>query len=204
MIADDHPVFRAGLKKIINDIPAFSVIAEAGNKEELYRLLQYNSCEIIIVDMKMQGFLDGLDILEKIKTKWPKIKVLVLSQYYKKNIIEQAISLDADGYITKDDVFQTIVMSLKKISKGEKAFSQKVKSFMFDNIISSNFKIDALTPKEKEVLTLIVQGKKRSEIAEVLNIAITTVDFHKMNIKSKLNTKSDMDLFELAKEYGLI
>ena len=186
------------LKKIINDIPGFEVNAESDNKEELYNQLDKKSCDIVIVDLKFQGNMEGLEILKTIKLKWPEIKVMILSEYFNKTIIEEAVKLGADGYITKNDIFDTIKNSLELITKGKKTFSTKIKSYMFDTFFQDNDSSVSLTEKEKEVLRMIVQGKRRKEIAYELGISISTVDFHKTNIRAKLGADSDLDLYKLS------
>ncbi len=201
IIADDHPIFRIGLNHILKKSGDFTVIAEAEDSDQLFEILRNRSCSIVLLDIKMPGRHDGLSALKIIKEKFPKIKVLIISEYCNKYIVDEAMGLGVDGYITKNDISKMLLIFLKTILKGGKAFSPRIQFlFMDDHGVLD----EKLTNREKEVLSLSVKGLIRKQIAERLNITISTVNFHRHNIKGKLHADNFAEMIRIAYEKGLV
>lgn len=201
IIADDHPVFRLGLAHIINRSVEFAVIAEAENAKALLDQLHSLTCHILILDIKMPGNQDGMAALRTIKTSYPHIKVLIMSQMCSVDLVNEAMALGADGYVSKNDIADLILPYLKIIDKGEKALSSRIQSMMMG--VQSGM-VEKLTPRETVILRLSVQGLRRNDIARRLNISSSTVNFHRRNIKEKLQTNSLAGMIRIAYEKGLV
>ncbi|MBU1171883.1 MAG: response regulator transcription factor [Proteobacteria bacterium] len=201
IIADDHPVFRLGLAHIINGSEGFVVVAEAENKVELFTMLETTPCDIVILDMKMPGNRDGMGALQMIKEGYPEKKVMIMSQLCSMDLVEEALKLGADGYVTKNDIADMILPFLKSIGNGEKALSPRIQSLI---IRYKDGCVDKLTPRENDILRLSVKGLRRKEIASQLNISVSTVNFHRQNLKEKLQADNMAGMIRIAYEKGLV
>lgn len=201
VIADDHPVFRLGLSHIINASKGFTVVAEAENTAELFDAIETSPCDIVILDMKMAHNRDGMHALRSIKVSHPEKKVMIMSQMCSPDLVEEAMRLGADGYVTKNDITDMILPFLMSITKGEKALSPRVQSMLMN---SQNGASEKLTPREQDILRLSVDGLSCKELAEHLDIALSTVNFHRQNIKEKLHASNLADMIHIAHERGLV
>jgi DNA-binding NarL/FixJ family response regulator len=196
VLADDHAMFREGIRKIIERIKGVHVSGEVNDGLELLDFLKHSSPDLVILDISMPN-LRGLEAIREIKKLYPQVKVLVLTMYRKKEFIRQAIMDGADGFLLKEDPGGALIKAVQALQKGEKYLS----SLLTDALISLTQvedKSDLLTMREREVLTLLAEGKRLQEIAEALFISVHTVRRHKANIMEKLNFKSMADLVKYA------
>jgi DNA-binding NarL/FixJ family response regulator len=208
VIADDHTMFREGIKKIINETPDMEVIGEACDGLELLDLLKKKRPHMVILDIAMPK-LRGIEAAQEIVKLYPQIKILFLSMHKKKEYLHLALASGGKGFLLKDDTGSDLVHALNKISKGRTYISPNIlKELPVDliEIIRGNGIISrgSLTAREKEVLKLIAEGKKNKEIAELLFISIHTVHNHRKNIKRKLNIDKNAELIAYAIQQGLI
>lgn len=201
IIADDHPVFRLGLSHIINGSEEFAVVAEAENTAELFDVLQSTPCDMVILDMKMEENRDGIKALKKIKETYPEKKVLIMSQLCSPDLVDEAMELGAEGYATKNDIADLILPFLKSIDSGETVLAPRIQSMMISRPGSV---VEKLTPREYDILRLSVKGLSRKDIARQLNISISTVNFHRQNIKTKLQADNTAGMIRIAYEEGLV
>lgn len=199
---DDHPLIRLGIKALLSKCDDYELVAEATNSSEFKALMEKTSCDLVILDMKISGNDDGIQLLEYVKHKYSPIKVIIMSQYYKKNVVQKALNLGVDGYITKEDVTDTLLYTINRIFNGERVISPKVQAVLLDGGSTANSK--QLTKREKQILKLFAEGLSRKDIALKLGISLPTVDFHKTNITIKLNVTNIVPLINKAKELGLI
>jgi two-component system NarL family response regulator len=201
VIADDHPVFRLGLTHLINQSEQFTVVAEAENTTELFEAVDATPCDTVILDMKMPENKDGMSALQRLKQDYPDKKVMIMSQMCSQELVEEAMSLGADGYVTKNDITDLILPFLMSISKGEKAISPRIQSMLLNTQAGTPGK---LTAREYDILRLSAEGLSRKEIAERLNITLSTVNFHRQHIKDKLQAGSLTEMIRIAQEKGLV
>ncbi len=196
VLADDHAMFREGVRKIIERMGDVQIQGEAGDGFELLELLK-NSCpELVILDLSMPN-LRGLEAIREIKRAYPQVRVLVLTMHKKKEFIRQVLRDGADGFLLKEDAGGELLRAVETIRKGEKYLSP-----LLSDILTSLFlekeKREILTIREREVLKLLAEGKTSKEIAEALYISPYTVRRHRTNIMEKLNTKTLADLLKYA------
>jgi len=201
VIADDHPVFRMGLSHIINESADFTVVAEVENAAELFETLEASPCDIVILDMRMPNNRDGIRALRRLKQGYPDKKVMIMSQMCSPDLVEEALTLGADGYLTKNDIADMILPFLTSISKGGRALSPRIQSMIMS---SQGYENERLTARESDILRLSVEGLSRKDIASRLNITISTVNFHRQNIKEKLQANSLAEMIRIAHERGLV
>ena len=206
ILADDHNLFRAGLKKLIEEKGSYEIIDEASNGEELLNKLSTTKCELIITDLSMPK-LNGLEALKIIKKKYPDIKIMILSQHKEREYFRKVLSLGVEGYILKDDVYEKMMSAIKSILSGRKSYSDELTSYAMEDykvLQESEIAIELLTKREKEVLIFIAEGHTNKEIAERLDISFRTVEAHRAHLMDKLDFENVQDLVKFAVSKGLV
>ena len=196
VLADDHAMFREGIRKIIERIEDVSVSAEVNDGLELLELLKNSWPDLVILDISMPN-LRGLEAIREIKKSYPQVKILVLTMHKKREFIRQALRDGADGFLLKEDAGGELIRAVQAIRKGGKYLSPLLSSVLTSLALEED-KTDVLTMREREVLKLIAEGKRTKEIAEVLFISPYTVRRHRANIMEKLNLNNLADLVKYA------
>ncbi|MBI5634512.1 MAG: response regulator transcription factor [Nitrospirae bacterium] len=204
VLADDHTLFRRGLKSIIESVAGLQVIGEAGDGLELLNLLRTMTPELVIVDISMPN-LRGIEAVREIRKQYPDMKVLVLTMHKDRSYLHQAISAGADGYLLKEDADPDLFLAIERIRQGKIYVSPHLEEGMIEDWVqirrgnvSRSSQIEVLTPREKEVIKLIADGKSSKEIGELLLISVRTVERHRANIMDKLQLKKTADLVKYA------
>jgi DNA-binding NarL/FixJ family response regulator len=208
VIADDHALFRQGLKKILGEATGLEVSGEAADGLELIKLLNKESSHMIILDISMPK-IRGIEAIHEIKTINPNVKILVLTGHKDSEYFRQAMSAGADGYLLKEDGDIELFLAIEKIRKGKIYISPKLTDVLKDDWIKiqrGEYKqsYEHLTNREREVLKLVAEGRTSKEIASLLCISIRTVESHRANIMEKLNFKKTADLVRYAIKKGYI
>ena len=207
VLADDHPMFRQGIKRILQDANELQVVGEASDGFELLEVSKETTPDMVILDISMPN-LRGLEATREIKTLFPNIKVLILSMFRGKEYVYGAISAGAEGYLLKEDADTELFVAVEKIRQGGRYISPIISGELTHELIhvgdqgqsASSGKL--LTLREKEVLKLIAEGKSHKEIADLLFISIRTVDHHRANIMKKLNISDTANLTKYAIREG--
>ncbi len=206
VLADDHLMFRHGIRRIIEDAPGLSVIGEAGDGLQLLELLKKTKPDMVILDISMPNF-RGLEAAHEIKTGYPDIKILILTMHRNNEYLLQAMSAKADGYLLKEDTDTQLMAAIESI-RGGKIFlsplmSDDLSQNLPDFIENTGRSLDkTLSTREKEVLTLLAEGKSSQEIADLLYISMRTVEHHRASINKKLKIKNIVDLVKYAIRKG--
>jgi DNA-binding NarL/FixJ family response regulator len=196
VLADDHAMFREGIRKIIERIEEAVISGEASDGLELLELLKESCPDLVILDISMPN-LRGLEAIREIKKNYPKVRILVLTMHRKKEFIRKALADGADGFLLKEDPAGELIRAVLAIKKGGKYLSQLITSDLI-SLTREPDQIDILTSREREVLTLLAEGKKNREIAATLFISVNTVRRHRYNIMEKLNLDNLADLLKYA------
>ena len=206
MLADDHLMFRSGLKRIIEDSQKLVVIGEAGDGLQLLELLKKSKPDMVILDISMPK-LRGLEATQEIKSSYPDIKILILTMHKNKEYLLQALSAKADGYLLKEDTDMQLLAAIESIRDGKMFLSPLMAEDLAQNLLDLLKKTDepfdkTLSTREKEVLTLLAEGKSSKEIADLLYISLRTVEHHRASINKKLKIKNIVDLVKYAIRKG--
>jgi DNA-binding NarL/FixJ family response regulator len=206
ILADDHLMFRNGLKRIIEASQNLLVIGEAGDGLQLLELLKKTVPDMVILDISMPN-LRGLEAAHEIKAGYPDIKILILTMHRNKEYLIQALSAKADGYLLKEDTDGQLIDAIESIRNGKIFLSPLMSEDLSQNLLgfieSSDQTFDeTLSTREKEVLTLLAEGKSSKEIADLLYISTRTVEHHRSNINKKLKVKNIVDLVKYAIRKG--
>ena len=209
ILADDHILFRRGLKGIIQSEPGLEVIGEAGDGIELLKLLRTMIPHLVILDISMPN-LRGIEAVREIRKEYPDLKVLILTMHKDRSYLHQAISAGADGYLLKEDADPDLFSAIERIRQGKMYVSPHLTEGMIEDWAqirrgdASSLQLEVLTPREKEVIKLIADGKSSKEIADLLFISVRTVERHRANIMDKLQLKKTADLVKYAIQEGFI
>lgn len=208
ILADDHHLFRDGIKALLTDEKELSVVGEVSNGLELLKLLEHQSTDIIISDISMPQ-MSGIEACRLVNKKYPEIKFLVLSMHNDEEFIKGAIEAGAKGYLPKDICREELLEGILAINNGENYFSKNVSKTIMRNFVSkikngANKKSESLTKRETEILKYVSEGFINKEIADKLNISVRTVDAHKNNIMNKLKLKSSIDMVKYAIKNNLV
>ena len=200
ILADDHEIFRLGLKTIINTNPSLEVAGEAGSGVELIELLKSTRCDLVILDLSMPQ-MDGFEILDLMSQHYAEVKRVVLSMHADQRSVKKAMSKQIDGFINKEDFANVILAAVQTIQQGKKFFSRDIQEMIlshYDELFGLQKSLEDLTKREKEIAHMIATGLTNKAIASQLNISIHTVQFHRSNIMSKLELKNTADLVKFV------
>jgi DNA-binding NarL/FixJ family response regulator len=209
MIADDHVMFRQGLKRILQEMTDIEVVGEAGDGLELLALLNKIVPDMVILDISMPK-LRGIEAIREIRMVHPDVKVLILTMHKDTDFLQQAITAGANGYLLKEDAEQEVFSAIETIRGKKMYISPLLTGELTDDwaqIHRGERKTpftEPLTPREREVLKLIAEGKSNKEIADLLFISVHTVVRHRANLMEKLNLKKTADLVRYAVQKGYL
>ncbi len=201
IIIDDHPVFREGLSQLINQDKELELIAEAGNAQEAFKEFEKNKIDFAIIDISLKG-MDGLELIKCLKTKYPKLLILVVSMYDESLYAIRALKSGAHGYIMKQENSKKFITAIKKVLSGKIYLSDEMQEKMLQVALykektDSKTSIENLSDREFQVFQLIGNGLGVGEISKELNISIKTVESYRSKLKEKLMLK---DANELRKQ----
>ncbi len=196
VLADDHVMFREGIRKIVERMEEVAVGGEANDGLELLEILKETRPNLVILDISMPN-LRGLEAIREIKKSYPQVKVLVLTMHKKKEFIRQALKDGADGFLLKEDAGGELIRAVQTIRGGGKYLSPLLTGVM-TSLATEKERIEVLTLREREVLKLLAEGRRTKEIAEALYISPFTVRRHRDNIMKKLDIKNLADLLKYA------
>jgi two-component system response regulator NreC len=207
LVADDHGIVREGLRRVLESERDLQVSAEAGDGREVLGQVEKHQPEVVILDITMPH-LGGLETLERLRAKHPKVKVILLSVHCDSRFIQSAIALGADGYVLKNGRASEIVTAIRAVTKGGSYFSPVVAKEIVSQLRtpkrSSDEPFSLLSGREREVLHLIADGLSAKEIASQLGISAKTVEAHRTSLMRKLGVRKATELVRYALRHGLI
>ena len=206
MIIDDHPIVRKGLFDLLDVTPDIEVVGEAANGSEAIRMAKLLKPDIILMDLVMPG-IDGTEAIRQIKSDNPAIRILVLTSFSEEEKIISAIKAGAVGYLLKDSSSQDLLQAIRDIYRGGSVFTPEVARKLIREMNKPpklTSRVELLTDREFEVLTLIGQGLTNQEIADELTITRKTVISHVSKILSKLHLSNRTQAAIYAVQKGLV
>jgi DNA-binding NarL/FixJ family response regulator len=210
VIADDHNLFREGVKVLLSQEPDIVIVGECNDGQELLNWLADHTPDVILLDINMPG-IDGLSAAKQVKTTTPDIQILALSMSLEDRHIADMLSAGANGYLLKTAGREELVSAIKAVHARDSYFSREVSDkllrFMRSdrNHDGANYHNDLpITPREQEILVLIAAEKTNQEIAQQLHISVRTVDTHRRNLLQKLHVRNTAGLVKYAIENKLV
>lgn len=207
LIADDHKMVREGLHSLLESEPDLHVVGEAGSGQEAIDLVRKHEPDVIVLDIEMPG-MDGIDAASEISDITGKTKILALSRHNEKQFISEMFASGAAGYILKDSAAEELINAIKVIVDGQMYCSPSLMNVVVNDYSNrldqrKQSPLSRLSPRELEVLSLIVENKTLKEIADALHISYPTAATHRHQIMKKLDLDSDIELTKFAIREGL-
>jgi DNA-binding NarL/FixJ family response regulator len=206
VIADDHPIFRKGLRGTIETDPKLKIVAEAEDGEQALELIRALKPEIAILDMEMPHK-DGFEVIQEIQEKKLPVLVVCLTMYKDERFFNAALDRGAKGYVLKDSAVNDIIAGINAVASGQHFISPQLSTYLLNrrskaaSLKQQKPGLDNLTPTERQVLRLIAANKTSREIADELFVAIRTVEKHRANISGKLELHGSHALLNFALEH---
>ena len=205
LLADDHAMFRSGLRRILKEEFPDAFVEESSSCAEVLDRIKKDSWDIVVLDIAM-GAQNSLNIVPEIKKKHPRTPVLMLSMYSDKQFIVQALRAGASGYLTKEHTTEELIHGIKALLDGRRYLSESIAENLADYMAvgGSEFPHEALSAREHEVFVLIARGQSVSEIAAILSLSIKTVSTYRTRILEKMALRSNAELMRYALQHGLV
>ena len=206
LLADDHSIVRAGLRRIVEESGEMVVIAEASDGNEAIKQVRETLPDVAVVDISMPG-MDGLEVLNQLRSYCPELPILILSMHEEEQYVVRAIGAGARGYITKRSAPEELVNAIRKVHEGGRYLSDSAAESLALRLgrgTSGMSSLDTLSNREIQVLRCLSLGKTNSEIAEIYHISIKTVDTYRARLLRKLNLRNNAELSRFAIQNGLI
>lgn len=205
LIADDHTIFRAGLKQILNETPDITVVDEASNGREALAHLDQAQYDVILLDISMPGE-SGVEILKQIKNIKPDQVVLILSMHPEEQYAFRVLRAGASGYVTKEKTPDKLISAIRKVAIGGRYISSKLGeelALRFDKEFRAP-RYEQLSDREYQVMFMIASGKTLKEIADELSLSVTTISTYRVRVLEKMNLNTDAELTHYAIQHELV
>jgi DNA-binding NarL/FixJ family response regulator len=209
LLADDHNLIRGGLRLVIEQQPDLVVVGEAEDGRQAVSLATSLKPDVAVLDIGMPN-LNGIEAAKQITEGGSGAAVVILSMYSDETYILRALKAGARGYLLKDSAEADLVRAIRSVAEGKSFFSPTVSRVLLEDYMrklqrtGGESSYDLLTPREREVLQLIAEGKSNKEVADMLNLSVYTVETHRGNLMEKLNLKGVPELILYAVRKGII
>jgi DNA-binding NarL/FixJ family response regulator len=203
VLLDDHPLFREGLRAVLDADPEFHVVGEASNAESALALVADKRPHVVIVDITLPGS-SGIELTREVVKRSPDSRVLVLTMHSRPELAAESFGAGARGYALKTELPGQIVEAVRSVARGEVYLSPAIPRAVLDGSTSGLDPIHGLSPREREIFDLAVRGFSNDNIARELQISIKTVQTHRAKINHKLGVHSTGELVRFAAKRGLL
>jgi two-component system invasion response regulator UvrY len=205
LIADDHPIFRHGLKQVLAAQPDVVAVGEAENSEKALELARKQRWDVVVLDITMPGR-GGLDVLKELRHERPKLPVLILSASPEDQYAVRVLKAGAAGYMTKERALQELIRAIRKVLQGGKYLSESLaEKLAFDLETDSGKPLhETLSDREYQVMRMIVSGKTVKQIAAQLHLSVKTVSTYRARTLEKMKMKTIAELARYATQNHLI
>jgi DNA-binding NarL/FixJ family response regulator len=208
ILADDHPIVRAGIRAELEKIPGTQVVGEASDGREAVELVRTATPNIVFMDISMKG-LNGLEATSRITKEFPQVRVIILSMHQNEEYFWQALKAGASGYLLKKAATTELGAALDQVRAGEiyltKEMSNRLlKKLPLHHLAHQKTPLESLSERQREILQLIAEGQTTKAIAFVLNLSPKTVEYHRAKLMERLNIYDVPGLVRFALQSGLI
>ena len=207
MVVDDHAVVRAGLRAVIQSDPTLKIVAEATGGLEALSLIEKARPDVIVLDLSMPD-MDGIMVTKELHARHPEIRILILTVHEDEAMLREVMRSGASGYILKHAAEKDLIEAIKLIMQGDIYVDQKMLPSLIGHETGikakPDFSVEPLSPREVDILKLIVDGYTNRQMGDELGISIRTVEGHRANIYGKLGLHSRVELVRYAKDKGLM
>lgn len=201
VLADDHLLFRAGLRSMLEHEGELQIIGEAEDGHAAAQLVERLHPDILLLDISMPG-LNGLETMRKLQELQTATRVIILSMHSDRHYVTEAIKAGARGYLLKDSTLEELVVGIRSVMRGDIYLSSRITGVLVNDYVSLSATVsgpsDLLTSREREVLQLIAEGSSTKDVASRLNVSVKTIETHRKRIMDKLDLHSVADLTRFA------
>ena len=207
LLADDHNIVRSGLRRLLDAEPDIEVVSEASDGREAVELATQQSVDVVVMDLAMPN-LNGIEATRQLLAQSPAPKVIVLSMHLDRRFVAGALQAGASGYLLKDCAAEELVSAIRSVAAGRTYLSPQISEVVVEGYVSGLAEDESsawavLTPRQREVVQLLAEGKSTNEIASELYVSPKTVETHRHHIMSKLGVDSLAELVKYAIHEGL-
>jgi two-component system, NarL family, response regulator NreC len=209
LLADDHNLIRAGLRLVVSQQPDFVVAGEAENGRQAVALAEQLKPDVVVMDIKMPD-LNGIEACQQIRDRMPETQVVMLSMHSDEAYVLRALKAGARAYLLKDSAEADLARAIRAAAEGKSFFSPAVGKVLLEDYMrklqrsGGEDSYELLSPREREILQLVAEGKSSKEIANLLNLSVYTVETHRAKLMQKLNLRSVPELILYAVRKGII
>jgi DNA-binding NarL/FixJ family response regulator len=209
LLADDHKLMRSGLRVLLEQQADLMVVGEASDGREAVGMVASQKPDVLVMDIGMPS-LNGIEAAAQITQSHPEISIVMLSMHSDESYVLRALKAGAKGYLLKDSAEADLIRAVHSVAEGKSFFSPAVSKVLLDDYVrklkrsGTDDPYDLLTPREREVLQLVAEGKSNKDIAQLLNLSVYTVETHRSNIMEKLNLHGVPELILYAVRKGII
>ena len=207
LLADDHVLVRAGIRALIEKVPGVEVVAEAGTGREALELVRSKLPSVVLMDIAMAE-LGGLEALPRITKDFPGVKVIILSAHANEEYVIRALREGASGYMLKDSATTELELAINSVIQGKIYLSPSISRTVIDDYLQRVggpvSPLEQLTPRQREILQLVAEGKNTKEVAYDLGISIKTVEAHRLQLMARLDIHDVPGLVRYAVRSGLV
>jgi DNA-binding NarL/FixJ family response regulator len=207
LLADDHTLVRAGIKGLLQGLAGVEVVGEAGDGQEALRLAETTRPDVVLLDVGMPG-LNGLEVAGRLATLDASIRVVILSMHTSEEYVLRALRAGCVGYLLKASAVSELELAVRAVARGETYLSPAVSKRVVDDYVSRTGgaadPLDALTPRQREILQLAAEGNSSKEIAQRLGLSVKTVEAHRAQLMERLDVHDLAGLVRFAVRVGLV
>ncbi len=197
LLIDDHQIFLDGMKLLLGTVTGINVVAAYTNGNEALEALNDEHVDVVITDLSMP-IIGGSQLISAIKLKHPKIKCMALTMLNDFLSVNESLEAGADAYLLKNTTIAELEVAINHVLNDKIYVSPEINMLLVQNVKKNASVVEALTPREKEILNLIISGFSSKQMADELNLSVETIKFHRKNILSKLNQPNVASLVSFA------
>ncbi len=206
LLADDHSIVRAGLRRIVEESGDMEVVAEAADGREAITRIRKNKPDVAVIDISMP-VLDGLEVIVQLRSEFPDLPILVLTMHEEHQYVIRAIESGAMGYLTKQSAPEQLVKAIRKVNSGSRFLTEEATEALALRVAKGNkaqSPLETLSTRELQVLRRLAMGHTNREIASAYHISIKTVDTYRFRLLKKLGLRNNAELSRFAIQNKLI
>ncbi|MGA7234205.1 MAG: response regulator transcription factor [Bryobacteraceae bacterium] len=209
LLADDHVLIRAGLRMVVDAQPDLTVVGEAGDGREAVAMAESLKPDVMVMDIGMPT-LNGIEAAHQVREKLPATQIVMLSMHSDEGYVLRSLKAGAKAYLLKDSAETDLARAIRAAAEGKSFFSPAVGRVLLEDYVrklqrtGGEDSYDLLSPREREVLQLVAEGKSSKDIANLLNLSVYTVETHRARVMQKLNLRGIPELILYAVRKGII